>query len=105
MSSNVHDDDVPADGSLHQRVGRRQGRGTCLITGIHGVSGEHSWNAFVEYADEIPSIRCSDMIAVPRYVTHRSWRVIRTSQADAIVAIGPKPSGWRRMSLKFSALI
>ena len=57
MSSNVHDDDVRSGPDRYiSELGVAKDIGRYLSDYRHPVivSGEHSWNAFVEYADEVP---------------------------------------------------
>ena len=57
MSSNVHDDDVRSGPDRYiSELGVAKDIGRYLSDYRHPVivSGEHSWNAFAEYADEVP---------------------------------------------------
>lgn len=92
MSSNVHDDDVRSGPDRYiSELGVAKDIGRYLSDYRHPVivSGEHSWNAFVEYADEVPEypVFRYDGSATLRNAQELA-QIIGTSQADAIVAIG-----------------
>lgn len=92
MSSNVHDDDVRSGPDRYiSELGVAKDIGRYLSDYRHPVivSGEHSWNVFAEYADEVPEypVFRYDGSATLRNAQELA-QIIGTSQADAIVAIG-----------------
>ncbi len=77
MSSNVHDIvyESGPDRYISELGVSRTLIGTCPDYRHPSiVSGETFMECLCQYADEVPSIRCSNMMAVPTHVTHGSWR-------------------------------